>query len=298
MKKIISYLLIISTILILVSCSTGSEKEETNNDNNEDKVIFEEGWYKYTSTLDNNSPAVILYINFNSEKKITRMGNETTEFTGSGLAIYTDNPSFTWENIIKASDSKNVTFKKINENDLPTWIKSDPKEHEQILPEEEQLTYDKRVEILNKFRKYLIDHPSYSSRDGYKSDKIKFSNISNIKSDDETYIDMHTNEVYVTDKLLFFTFDAELQNKNDNTLKYMFPEENVKFENLTCTIGGYSRNEQGKIDYIQFRPIWWNSSEVVYNGEAYFEFFDFYFLAEKNSIEVMLSVDTSMQQYY
>ena len=76
-KFILAAILILATIFGF-SCKQQADTEET--------MKFEAGWYIYTYTAGDLSN--ILFIKFDSEKTIIKMGNESKEFKGEGLEAY------------------------------------------------------------------------------------------------------------------------------------------------------------------------------------------------------------------
>ena len=122
-NKILSVLF--GTLLFFViGCSTSTTPNNSNNNNSTSSstIQFSPGWYKYSSGVNGNT--FCYYIKFDLAKTIERMGNDTTEFTGAGLSIYKENSNFTFDNIVKASDNSNTTFKKISDSELPSWAKT------------------------------------------------------------------------------------------------------------------------------------------------------------------------------
>lgn len=109
-KFILAAILILATIFGF-SCKQQADTEET--------MKFEAGWYIYTYTAGDLSN--ILFIKFDSEKTIIKMGNESKEFKGEGLEAYKNNSTFSWKNLVKASEDENTAFRKIAERDLPNW---------------------------------------------------------------------------------------------------------------------------------------------------------------------------------
>lgn len=78
-------------------------------------AVFEEGWWKFTTTVENISTSYYFY--FNENKRIERGGNEKEEWKSDFLDTQIKKSEFSWKSISKQNNDGYHTLKK----EAPEW---------------------------------------------------------------------------------------------------------------------------------------------------------------------------------